>query len=102
MSASVLLLIGAGLGVGLALASAAVMLALGFAFLAYLREAEYRVAERVAAIVRDIAQVRAATPPSITPHLDAIEAERAAWALGREKRLAAASDQRFNETLKGE
>lgn len=50
-------------------------------------------------MVRDITQVRAATPPSTTPHLDAIQAETAAWELGRKKRLAAESDERFGKEL---
>lgn len=85
-------------------------------FHALLHEAEQRIAANVEArvkaeavreavehalgMVKDITQVRAATPPSITPHLDAIEAETAAFRLRRERDLAAASDARFNEILK--
>lgn len=54
---------------------------------------------RRAAIVRDISQVRAATPPSITPHLDAIAAADAAWEFGRKQRLAAEADKRFNKEM---
>lgn len=74
------------------------------AFSALLHEAEQRITatavEKALGMVKDITQVRAATPPSITPHLDAIEAETAAFRLRRERDLAAASDARFNETLK--
>lgn len=52
-------------------------------------------------MVRDITQVRAATPVSLTPKLDAIEAERAAWAFSREKQIAEASDKRFNDEMDG-
>lgn len=68
---------------------------------AELTAAEYRITERALGMVRDITQVRAATPPSLTPHLDAIAAEKAAWELGRQKQLAAESDKRFNADMGG-
>lgn len=50
-------------------------------------------------MVRNITQVRGATPVSLTPKLDAIEAEKAAFDLSRYKENALASDKRFNKEM---
>lgn len=94
------LLLGAVLGAGLGFSLGAGLAAAGVLWAKQQLDAyEARVVEKALGMVRDITQVRAATPPSITPHLDAIAAEEAAWALGRKKRLAAESDARFNEKM---
>ncbi len=85
---------GLGFTVGAILAGAGVLWAKQ-----RLDDYEARVVAKALGMVRDITQVRAATPPSTTPHLDAIAAIDAAWESGRKRRLADEADKRFNKEL---
>lgn len=69
------------------------------AFTAALDAMEQRWTEKALGMVRDITQTRAAAPVSLTPKLDAIEAERAAWEFAHLRETHEASLQRFNELM---
>jgi hypothetical protein len=82
------LLLGVLLGAGLGFVLGAVLAAGGVLWAKQqLDNYEARVVEKALGMVRDITQVRAATPPSLHPILDAIEAEKALFDLTRQREL---------------
>lgn len=103
-------LLGTGLGIGLTLAGLALAYArkreraadraeLVAAFNLALAAMEERLTEKALGMARDITQVRAATPVSLTPKLDAIEAEKAAFDFAAHRQMTEEHLRRFNELM---